>query len=46
MTGRGEAVDVEDRAHNDPADGVFAAERVLDEIQANSWYHTHTLIKP
>jgi hypothetical protein len=44
MTERGEAVDVGD--NNDPADGVFAAQSVEDEIQANSWYRHPPLIKP
>ena len=46
MTESGEAVDVGDKEHNDPADGVFAAQSVEDEIQANSWYRHPPLIKP
>ena len=46
MTERGEAVDVGDKEHNDPANGVFAAESVEAEIQSNSWYRHPTLSKP
>jgi len=46
MTERGEAVDVGDKEHNDPADGVFAAQSVEDEFRANSWYRHPPLIKP
>ncbi len=46
MTERGEAVHVGDKEHNDPADGVFAAQSVEDEYRSNSWYRQPTLIKP
>ena len=46
MTARGEAVAVGDKEHNDPADGVFAAQSVQDEFRANTWYRHPPLIKP